>query len=73
MPSLVNTTVKGVPRFLTSNFDAHQKDITEKAVAHYIVAHKLTPQKFANQQFKIKNLLQHLQKFDARWIGIHPD
>ena len=64
MPSLVNTTVKGVPRFLTTTFDANQKDITEKAVAHYIRDHDLTPKEFASKNFKIKLLLPYLQKQD---------
>ena len=43
---MTNKTVKGVPRFLTTTFDAHQKDITEKAVAHYIRDNELTPKQF---------------------------
>ena len=67
---MVNTTAKGVPRFLTSNFDAHQKDCTEKAVAHYIREHDLTPKEFASKKFKIKNLLPHLKHFDRQWLDI---
>ena len=64
MPPLVNTTVKGVPRFLTTTFDAHQKDITEKAVAFYIRDNDLTPKQFALKNFKIKLLLPYLQQHD---------
>ena len=67
---MVNTTVKGVPRFLTSNFDAHQKDITEKAVADYIREHDLTPKEFASKNFKIKLLLPYLQQQDRQWLDI---
>ena len=60
MTSMVNTTVKGVPRLLTTQFDAHLNDITEKAVAHYIRDNDLTPKQFANKLFKIKLLLPYL-------------
>ena len=43
----INTLVGGCPRFLTKNFDLHDRDITEKAVAHYIRDHGLTPKRFA--------------------------
>ena len=57
---MINTTVKGVPEFLKTTFDAHQKDITEKAIALYIKDHDLTPKKFATTEFKIKWLLPYL-------------
>ena len=57
---MVNTTVKGVPRLLTTQFDAHQKDITEKAVALYIRDNDFTPKQFASKLFKIKFLLPYL-------------
>ena len=64
---MINTTVKGVPRFLTTQFDANQKDIAEKAVALYIKDHGLTPKTFASSEFKIKWLLQYLQMLDRQW------
>ena len=73
MPPLVNTTVKGVPRFLTTTFDAHQKDITEKAVALYIRDNDLTPRQFAMKNFKIKLLLPYLQLLDRQWGNIAYD
>ena len=73
MPPLVNTTVKGVPRFLTTNFDAHQKDITEKAVALYIRDNDLTPKQFASKNFKIRLLLPYLQMNDRQWHDIPYD
>ena len=57
---MISTATKGVPEFLKSTFDAHQKDITEKAVGLYIKDHDLTPKKFAAGEFKIKWLLPYL-------------
>ena len=54
MSSPVNTTVRGVPRLLTTNFDAHHKDVAEKAVAHYMRDEGMTPKKFAASEFMIK-------------------
>ena len=68
--SKINTLVSGVPRFLTTQFDAHDKDITEKAVAHYIRDNELTPKEFARKDFKIKLLLPYLQMHDRQWISI---
>ena len=67
---MVNTTVEGVPRFLTTSFDAHQKEITEKAVAHYIRDNELTPKQFAAKNFKIRLLLPYLQLYDRQWHDI---
>ena len=61
MSFMINTTVKGVPRFITTQFDAHNKDVAEKAVGLYIKDHDLTPEKFADKEFKIKWLLPYLQ------------
>ena len=66
----MNTNTKGVPRFLTSQFDAHQKDIAEKAVALYIKDHGLTPKKFTASDFKIKWLLDYLKMFDRQWESV---
>ena len=33
----------GCPKFLTTAFDAHQKDITEKAVAHLMLDKEVLP------------------------------
>ena len=38
-----NLTLKGVPRFLTTQFEDHNKDVAENAVALYIKDHDLTP------------------------------
>ena len=46
---MANRLLSGCPRFLTTTFDAHQKDITEKAVASYMRDHDLTPKKFAGK------------------------
>ena len=70
---MTNKTVKGVPRFLTTTFDAHQKDITEKAVAHYIRDNDLTPKSFAGKSFKIKFLLPYLQQYDRQWYDVPLD
>ncbi len=59
---MANKQKDGCPKFLTTTFDAHQKDITEKAVALYIRDHELTPKQFANKQFKIRWLLPYLQQ-----------
>ena len=58
------------PRFLTTTFDAHNKDITEKAVALYMRDHDLTPKQFANKPFKIRWLLTYLQQLDRQWYNI---
>ena len=71
--SKINTLVSGCPRFLTTQFDLHDRDITEKAVAHYIRDHDLTPRKFAGKEFKIKLLLPYLQIQDRRWNDIPID
>ena len=60
MTSMINTKVKGAPEFLKTTFDAHHKDIAERAVALYIKDHDLTPKKFATGDFKIKWLLPYL-------------
>ena len=70
---MINTTVKGVPRFLTTQFDAHNKDIAEKAVAFYIKDHGFTPKTFAASEFKIKWLLQYLQMLDRQWQSVPPN
>jgi len=57
---MINTKVKGAPEFLKTTFDAHHKDIAERAVALYIKDHDLTPKKFATNDFKIKWLLPYL-------------
>jgi len=57
---MINTKVKGAPEFLKTTFDAHHKDIAERAVALYIKDHDLTPKKFADGDFKIKWLLPYL-------------
>ena len=67
---MLNTTTKGVPRFLTTQFDAHHKDIAEKAVGLYIKDHELTPEKFAAKDFKIKWLLPYLQQLDRQWKDV---
>ena len=38
-----NLTKTGIPRFLTTQYDAHHKDVSEKAVGLYIRNHGLTP------------------------------
>ena len=73
MRSPVNSTVKGVPRLLTTQFDAYWKDVTEKAVAHYIRDNDLTPKQFAGKQFKIKLLLPYLQQYDRQWYDVPMD
>ena len=68
-----NLTAKGVPRFLTTQFDAHNKDVAEKAVGLYIKDHDLTPEKFAAKEFKIKWLLPYLQQLDRQWLAVPID
>ena len=46
---MANKLKDGGPRFLTTTFDAHHKDITEKAVAHYMRDNELTPKQFAGK------------------------
>ena len=57
---MINTKVEGAPEFLKTQFDAHHKDITERAVALYIKDRNLTPKQFKAEDFKIKWLLQYL-------------
>ena len=40
---MLDTKVKGVPKFLTQKIDDHHKDITERACALYLKDRELTP------------------------------
>ena len=66
----VNKLISGCPRFLTTQFDALDRDNAEKAVARYIRDNELTPKEFARKEFKIKLLLPYLQDLDKRWNDI---
>ena len=68
--SSIDTTTTGTPRFLTTNFDAIQKDNCQKAVAAYINSNGMTPKTFEKLNFKIVNILPHLQQLDRRWMDI---
>jgi hypothetical protein len=68
--STIDTTTTGTPRFLTSIFDGHHKEIANKAVAAYINDQGMTPKTFEKLKFKIVNILPHLQALDRRWLEI---
>jgi hypothetical protein len=68
--NLIDTTVTGTPRFLTTNFDVIHKDNCQKAVASYINEQGMTPKTFEKLKFKIVNILPHLQALDRRWLDI---
>ena len=70
---MINTTTSGVPRFLTTQFDARMKDITEKAVALYLRVNKITPQKFSKMNLKLKYLHPYLCEFEQQFQDIPAD
>ena len=44
-----NKLTSGCPRFLTKQFDANDRDVTEKALARFMRDNELTPKQFANR------------------------
>ena len=56
----VNKLISGCPRFLTTQFDALDRDNAEKAIARYLRDNDLTPKAFAGRKFNIRLLLPYL-------------
>ena len=70
---MINTTTGGVPRFLTTQFDARMKDIAEKAVALYLRVNKITPKKFSKINLKLRYLHPFLCEFEQQFHDIPAD